>query len=435
MTQIAQTSRIASYEAAFASSMRALNLETAPRLITALSGGPDSTALACLANLYARSRGKDHIAVIVNHNIRPDAAKEAVRVSQRMKNRAIACQILTIEDKAPETGVQTWARHQRFDALTKLARQRGAVVLVAHHQADQAETVLMRLAHGSGVVGLAGMRGLTMRDAVLVARPMLDWHADSLVDVLALFDCDYEDDPSNRNSKFERVQVRKFLRNAAASGLPVIDDALRLGRAMQALSDHLDSASSIRWQAATCLFPSGHALIDMDKLSDLPQSAWVYCVRKLIRQIGGRQYGVSDLAAARLNERLMAGRNSTLGGCQFVKFLRRGKPASFYVVRELGRTPEAVNVVADDDVIFAGCWRVRSTEAGKLLHAGMLAKLGEGTMSKAWPADMAILPHAVRRAIPVIITLDGTVFYPQLIGINVEVTSKETALSAQFLGQ
>jgi len=94
-----------------------------------------------------------------------------------------------------------------------------------------------------------------------------------------------------------------------------------------------------------------------------------------------------------------------------------------------------VNVVADDDVIFAGCWRVRSTEAGKLLHAGMLAKLGEGTMSKAWPADMAILPHAVRRAIPVIITLDGTVFYPQLIGINVEVTSKETALSAQFLGQ
>ena len=256
----------------------------------------DSTALACLANLYAQSRGKDHMAVIVNHNIRPDAAKEAVRVSQRMKNRAIACQILTIEDKAPETGVQTWARHQRFDALTKLARQRGAVVLVAHHQADQAETVLMRLAHGSGVVGLAGMRSLTMRDAVLVARPMLDWHADNIVDVLALFDCDYEDDPSNRNSQFERVQMREFLRNAAASGFPLIDDALRLGRAMRALSSYLDSASSIRWQAATCLFPSGHAVIDMDKLSDLPRSAWVYRVRQLIRQIGGRPYGVSDLA-------------------------------------------------------------------------------------------------------------------------------------------
>ena len=170
MTQTAKTSRLARYEAAFASSMRALNLETADRFITALSGGPDSTALACLADLYARSHGKDHQAVIVNHNIRPDAANEAVRVSQRMKNRAIASQILTIEDNPPETGVQAWARHQRFASLTKLARQQGAVVLVAHHQADQAETVLMRLAHGSGVVGLAGMHGLTVRDAVLVAR-------------------------------------------------------------------------------------------------------------------------------------------------------------------------------------------------------------------------------------------------------------------------
>ena len=173
MTQIAQTRRLAAYEAAFASSMRALNLENADRLITALSGGPDSTALACLADLYARSRGKDHQAVIVNHNIRSDATSEAVRVSQRMKNRGIASQILTVEENAPETGVQEWARRQRFAALTKLARQQSAVILVAHHQ-DQVETVLMRLAHGS-VIGLVGMRGLTMRDAVPVARPLLDW--------------------------------------------------------------------------------------------------------------------------------------------------------------------------------------------------------------------------------------------------------------------
>ncbi len=435
MTQIAQTSRLAAYEAAFASSMRALKLETSDRFISALSGGADSTALACLADLYARSHGKDHQAVIVNHNIRPDATSEAIRVSQRMKNRAIASQILTLVDKAPETGVQEWARHQRFAALTKLARQQGAVVLVAHHQIDQAETVLMRLAHGSGVVGLAGMRGLTMRDAALVARPLLDWHADSLVDVLGLLDCDYEDDPSNQNSQFERVQIREFLRAAAASGSPVTDDALRLGRAMQALSDHLDSASSLLWQAATCLFPAGHAVIDMDKLSDLPQVAWVYRVRQLIRQIGGRPYGVSDLAVTGLHERLLAGRNSTLGGCQFVKSLRRGEPAIFFVVRELGRAPETVDVAADDDVIFAGCWRVRTKHAGKLLHAGAIAKLDEVTASTAWPADIASLPYVVRRAIPVIIALDGGVFYPQLLGVNTAVTSMETALSAQFLGR
>ena len=435
MTQIVQIRRLAAYEAAFASSMRSLNLETAPRFITALSGGPDSTALACLADNYARSRGKHHQAVIVNHNIRLNATKEAVRVSQRMKNRAIACQILTIEDHAPATGVQEWARDKRFAALTRLARQQGAVVLVAHHQTDQAETVLMRLAHGSGVFGLAGMRGLTLRDAALVARPMLDWHADSLIDVLGLLDCDYEDDPSNQNRRFERVQMRDFLRDAAASGLPVSDNALRLGRAMQALSDNLDSASSRLWRTATCLFPTGFAVINMDKLSGLPQSAWLYRVRQLIRQIGGRPYGVSDVALTGLHERLLAGLNSTLGGCQFVKSLRCGELASFYVVRELGRTPEAVDVAADDDVIFANCWRVRTKQAGKLSHAGTLAKSDKGSASPAWSEDIATLPYIVRRAIPVITTLDGTVFYPHLLNGKLAGSPPDTVLLAQFLGR
>ena len=144
--QTAQISRLVSYQAAFASSMRALDLETADRFITALSGGPDSTALAFLADFYARSHGKHHQAIIVDHNIRPNAKIEAVRVSQRMKDRKIASKILTVADKVPKTGLQNWARNQRFTALTKLARQQGAVLLVAHHQGDQAETVLMRLA-------------------------------------------------------------------------------------------------------------------------------------------------------------------------------------------------------------------------------------------------------------------------------------------------
>jgi tRNA(Ile)-lysidine synthase len=434
MMQIAPISRLASYQAAFASSLQALGLETADRFITALSGGPDSTALACLADFYARSHGKHHQAVIVNHNIRPNAINEAVRVSQRMKNRAIASQILTIAGKAPKTGLQNWARNQRFTALTKLARQKNAVLLCAHHQADQVETVLMRLAHGSGVVGLQGMRGLTTRDAVIVARPLLHWRAEDLVDFLGLLGFDYEDDPSNQNRQFERVQMRGFLRHATAAGLPLTNYALRLGRAMQVLSDHLDTASSMLWRAATCLFPTGHAVIDMDKLSNLPQPALVYRVRHLIRQIGGRPYGVSDAAVSGLYERLLAGRNSTLGGCQFVRSLRRCEPTRFYVVRELGRKPEILDVVADDDVIFAGCWRVRTKQAGKLVHVGAYGKLDDVGAPTVWPADNATLPYVVRRAIPVIITLDGEVLYPQIDVCGVSVPPTNVVFSAQFLG-
>ena len=85
-------------------------------------------------------------------------------------------------------------------------------------------------------------------------------------------------------------------------------------------------------------------------------------------------------------------------------------------------------------VIFAGCWRVRTKQAGRLLHAGALAKSEEGAASAAWPAVIANLPYVVRRAIPVITTLDGGVIYPQLIDVNQDPKPLRRASSAQFLG-
>ena len=229
--------------------------------------------------------------------------------------------------------------------------------------------------------------------------------------------------------------MRQFLRGDGTYGETFAAGALRLRRAMMVLSNHLDAASSEIWHAATTLFATGHAVMDMSKLSDLPQTAWVYRVRQLIRQIGGRPYGASDQALRWLHQRLLAGQNSTLGRCQFVKSRRHGKAGSFYVVRELGRAPEAVDVVAGDDVIFAGCWRVRTNRDGRLLHAGTLAKSHDVDASTICLPDFAALPHVVRRAIPVISTLDGRVFHPHLKGWNAAVTSIDKAMLAQFLGR
>ena len=91
-------------------------------------------------------------------------------------------------------------------------------------------------------------------------------------------------------------------------------------------------------------------------------------------------------------------------------------------------------MTADDDVILPGAG---GCEQSKLesLHAGAIARLDERAASKAWPADIAALPYVVRSAIPVIITLDGGVFYPQLVGTGPAVASTDSVLSAQFLGQ
>ena len=114
--------------------------------------------------------------------------------------------------------------------------------------------------------------------------------------------------------------------------------------------------------------------------------------------------------------------------------LRSKESARFYVVRELGRKPEVLDVVADDDVIFAGCWRVRTNQAGTLVHEGARGKSDDRGAPTAWPSDGASLPYVARRAIPVIITLDGEVSYPQILGVSTSSTPTTGAFSAQFMG-
>ena len=117
-----------------------------------------------------------------------------------------------------------------------------------------------------------------------------------------------------------------------------------------------------------------------------------------------------------------------------MRSLRRCESTRFYVVRELGRKPELLDVVADDDVIFAGCWRVRTKQAGKLVHVGAYGKLDDVGAPTAWPADNATLPYVARRAIPVIITLDGEVLYPQIHPNKSSPPPTTAVFSAQFLG-
>ena len=90
-------------------------------LLTACSGGPDSTALVLLAEQYARQRGISHQAVLIDHGLRPDSADEASRVAARMLHYGIDIAIRRVDAIAPKGGIQNWARDQRYAILTSIA--------------------------------------------------------------------------------------------------------------------------------------------------------------------------------------------------------------------------------------------------------------------------------------------------------------------------
>jgi tRNA(Ile)-lysidine synthase len=182
------------------------------RIGVAVSGGPDSLALLLLS---AAARPGLIEAATIDHALRDGSREEADMVAELCAKRGIPHSILTARwTEKPETAIQERARNQRYRLLGYWAEERGlSAIATAHHADDQAETVLMRLARGAGVRGLAGMRAqsVTHGSHVPLLRPLLRWRHSELEAICAAARLSPAADPSNHDERFERVRVRQAL--------------------------------------------------------------------------------------------------------------------------------------------------------------------------------------------------------------------------------
>lgn len=209
-------------------------------LVLAVSGGPDSVALAALCAEVARGRGGPPLLVAsVDHGLRPESAAEAAGVARFAAELGLPARVLVWEGHKPARGLQAEARRARYALLAQAARAAGArAVVTAHHRDDQAETVLMRLAAGSGLSGLAGMRPLARRHGLVVARPFLGIAKDRLVATCLARGLPFVEDPANRAPRFARARLREAAPALAREGLDsgrLATLARRLARADEAL--------------------------------------------------------------------------------------------------------------------------------------------------------------------------------------------------------
>jgi len=195
--------------------------KTAPALVLAVSGGPDSVALMWLAARWRRAltRGPQLIAVTVDHGLRPEAAREAREVKRLAQSLGLPHRTLRWTGAKPETGLPAAARSARYRLLAQAARQSHAThILTAHTRDDQAETLLMRLLRGSGIAGLAAMARESERDGLRLARPLLDVSKSQLIATLQKAGIAFADDPTNRDVSFTRPRLRAVMPALAAEG-------------------------------------------------------------------------------------------------------------------------------------------------------------------------------------------------------------------------
>ncbi|MGB9151713.1 MAG: tRNA lysidine(34) synthetase TilS, partial [Alphaproteobacteria bacterium] len=206
-------------------------------LALAVSGGPDSMALAFCVKRWAQ---REAIAFIVDHGLRAESATEALQVKAALEQMGIRAEILRWEHETVTTGLHEKAREARYRLLTDACRRHGAAdLLIAHHRDDQAETILMRLAKGSGVEGLAGMQDQTMRDGIRFLRPFLSLPKERLVATCVAAAIPFVTDPSNDHKKFARGRLRKILPALAEEGLTV-ESLIGLGARAAEAKEALD---------------------------------------------------------------------------------------------------------------------------------------------------------------------------------------------------
>ena len=280
------------------------------RLGLAVSGGPDSLALLLLA---AAARPGLVEAATVDHDLRPDSRAEAEFVGGICAELGVPHRILTIAwAEKPVSAIQEQARAGRYDSIAGWLRERGLdTVCTGHHRDDQAETLLMRLARGSGVRGLAAMRPaapLPGSADLQLARPLLGWSRGELAAVCSAAGLTPVADPSNADENFERIRVRHLLAGADWLG----GEALaRSAQALGSADDAVDWAVDREWSESVETVGT--------VLAYRPGSAPAEIRRRiLIRMVTSLATEGSDMLRGREVDRLLeileAGGTSTLRG-------------------------------------------------------------------------------------------------------------------------
>jgi tRNA(Ile)-lysidine synthase len=262
--------------------------KTAPALVLAVSGGPDSLALMWLAARWRRalSRGPQLIAVTVDHGLRPEAAREARDVKRLAGALDVPHRTLRWTGAKPKTGLPAAARAARYQLLAKAARASGAThVLTAHTRDDQAETLLMRMLRGSGIAGLAAMARETEREGLWLARPLLDIPKSRLVATLGRAKIAFADDPTNRDSNFTRPRLRALMPALAEEGgdsrnlARLASRLARANAAIEVLADGAERYLALRDRAAWFGF-------DALAFAGLPEEIRIRLLKRAIDRAG-----------------------------------------------------------------------------------------------------------------------------------------------------
>jgi tRNA(Ile)-lysidine synthase len=243
-------------------------LEAGDSFLVAVSGGADSLALAAALLIEAKPLALNPIAITIDHQLQENSSLQAEKVSEQLKEFGYGQVIVKTVVVSSSGGIEAGARNARYEAIGQSVEQTKAVkVFLGHTHNDQAETVLLGLARGSGARSLSGMAS----ENGIYARPLLSLTRNVTEAACKEFGLEVWNDPHNFNNDFTRVRVRREVIPYLEANLdPGISNALVRSAAL--LRDDADALDE--WAQRE----SGD--LDCERLLQLPRAVRTRLIRK-----------------------------------------------------------------------------------------------------------------------------------------------------------
>ena len=297
-----------------------LNLTNKKKFVVAVSGGPDSLALAALTKAYTYFHKSKFFYILINHNIRRNSLQEAKKVKNLLKKKQIKLKIISNKKKI-ERNIQSEARNIRYKLLSNFCLKKNTLSLItAHNLEDQVETFLIRLSRGSGLRGLSSMRPQSkINNKINLYRPLLDVKKEFLVKTSKIIFGKFVKDPSNKNLKYMRTKVRGLKKPLEKSGV----EYEQIFKSIKNLSESRDSLDDFLKKEfdKIILKRNKEILINLKKFRNHNNEIKMAIINASIKKLRKNYYDPRAKKVTNLIKTIDSKgfKKSTLSGCIFFK--------------------------------------------------------------------------------------------------------------------
>ena len=297
-----------------------LNSTNKKKFVVAVSGGPDSLALAALSKAYTYCYKSKFYYVLINHNIRRNSLQEAKKVKNLLQKKQINLKIISNKKKI-EKNIQGEARNIRYELLSNFCLKNNIRSLItAHNLEDQVETFLIRLSRGSGLRGLSAMRPKSkINSKIDLYRPLLDTKKEFLIKISKKIFGNFIKDPSNKNLKYLRTKVRSLKKPLEKSGV----EYEQIFKSIRNLSDSRDSLDDFLKKEFSKIIKKkdSEILINLKKFKKHNNEIKMAIINASIKKLKKNYYDPRAKKVINLIRTIdkKGFKKSTLGGCIFFK--------------------------------------------------------------------------------------------------------------------